>query len=303
MIFFERVCSSATILELSKHELVISSKDGASCVSIVINHFLGFTHRVEDVVDEDGGLGEDGSGRLGSWEVANISETEDVVEFLVLKGVDVDIKPVVIKGKLTSANELRGGLRRNNVQKVKLLLNGAVLVRESGNAVVSINLLKLVHQVQVNVLAKALLKKSITVLITGREDNWSVTVVVDFSVASDIVLSESRLTEVHDLLGSTTALEWELRAGEDSLATTETFSQDRGLVGTIKSVHGADGSIVIIKSFLATFDEIVTELETRVDDEVVVSGLSAIAQGHLVLARVERSDSKLLPVDSGGLGK
>ena len=226
LILLERVGSCTTILELGKHEFVIAGEDGTGRISVVRSLGVSFAHLLENVVDEDGGLREDGSGSLGGWEVADISETEDVRESLVLEGVDIDIKPVVIEGKLTGANELRSSLRRDDVQEIKLLLNCTILVRESGDTVVFVDLLELVHQVKVDVLAHALLEESITVLITGREDNWSVTVVVDLSVVSDVVLSESRLTEVHDLLGSTAALKRELRACEDSLAATESFSED-----------------------------------------------------------------------------
>ena len=301
LILLERVGSCTTVLELGKHELVIAGEDGTGRISVVRSLGVSFAHLLKDVVDEDGGLREDGSGSLGGWQVADISETKDVRESLVLEGVDIDIKPVVIKGKFTGANELRSSLRRDDVQKIKLLLNCTILVRESGDTVVFVDLLELVHQVKVDVLAHALLEESITVLITGREDNWSVTVVVDLSVVSYVVLSESRLTEVHDLLGSTAALKRELRACEDSLAATESFSEDRCLVGTFKVVHGTNRSGNIIKSFLAAFDQVVTKLEAWVDDKIVICGLGTIAQSHLILAGVERCDSKLLPVDSGGL--
>lgn len=55
--------------------------------------------------------------------MTHITETKDVAELVVLQSVDVDVEPAGLMGQLTAANELRGGLRRNDVKHVKVLAN------------------------------------------------------------------------------------------------------------------------------------------------------------------------------------
>lgn len=128
----------------------------------------------------------------------------------------------------------------------------------------------------VDSLTIAMFSQSGAEIIIGRENNGGCTVVVDCGIVSNTILSECRLAKVENLLGCASTFDWELGAGEDCIASTEAFSQDRCLVGSLKGVHTSNWRVRVIESFLSSFNLVKSQLKTGVNDKDVVGGFRSI---------------------------
>lgn len=223
----------------------------------------------------------------------DITVAENIREAVVLEGINVDIKPSGFMGEARAADEGRGGLWGHDVQHVEILSDGLVVghVLEGSDSVIFVDSNKVVAEELCNVFAIALLSQSCTVIIIRRENDRSGAIVPHVSIGSDAILAEGRLTKIQNLLRGTTALDWECRASENSVTATEVVAKDRSLVCTLEVVHAANGRVRVIKSLLSSINQIVAELEARVDDKDVVSCSRSISKRDRVVVWVEACHS------------
>mmetsp|Transcript_14909 Transcript_14909/g.18733 ORF Transcript_14909/g.18733 Transcript_14909/m.18733 type:complete len:321 (-) Transcript_14909:61-1023(-) len=232
--------------------------------------------------------------------MGDVAMAEHVGEAVVTQCVDVDVEPAGLVGEGRVADECRRSLGRHDVQHIEVLSDSLIVghILEGSDTVVLVDSDEVVVEELIDTFAIALLGQSLAEIIIGRENDGRSTVVLHVGVVANAFLSEGRLAQIQDLLGCTTALDWELGAGEDSVATAEVVAKHRSLVGALKVVHATDGGIDVVKRLLGTFDQIVSELEPRVDDEDVVGGGGTIRECDRVVIRVEARDGRLVPFDA-----
>ena len=160
------------------------------------------------------------------------------------------------------------------MQEIEVLINclSTLHILKSGNSIVLVHSHKIMFENLLDAFLDALVVERFIKLIAWREHHRWCTVILDLSIVSDSILPESSLAQIQDLLGSSSAFDWEHRACEHGIATTEAFSQDRRLVCSIKGIHGADWRLSILDCFLSTSDFIESQLETRVHHKNVICG-------------------------------
>jgi len=114
------------------------------------------------------------------------------------------------------------------VKEVELLSHfiASQHIGECGNAIILIDSSQVMLQMLGDSFLLALHSQSFTKIIIRREDYTSSRVVLHIGLISHSVLSESRLTQIKNLLRSPTALERERRASENSFTTSEIIPQD-----------------------------------------------------------------------------
>lgn len=94
-----------------------------------------------------------------------------------------------------------------------------------GHSVVFVNRGEHVGGVVFDALSLNVLGQSSVEVIVGREHNGRSSVVLHVCRVSHTIVSEGSLAQVEDFLRSSTALNGERRAVEDSIATAESVSQ------------------------------------------------------------------------------
>jgi hypothetical protein len=117
------------------------------------------------------------------------------------------------------------------------------------------------------------------------------------NITSDSILSPSFLTEIHYLLWSSSTFDWHCWKSKDSFTTFEILSKITHLMCIVKSIHASNWTFFVVKSILRPFNKIISELNSRAHDQVIVCHWTfVIINIKSVVIWVQFTDSLLKPV-------
>lgn len=181
------------------------------------------------------------------------------------------------------------------MQQVELS-SSAVATLSLENGLVSVHL----HQIRLEVCADLLLLnhllQSLRILGNAKHNSLS-HVERNVGSISNTSLAQSFLSQIHDLLGSSSTLDGHRRLSEDGFASLELIDEGTELFSVLASVDGADHAVRVVKSLSCTLDLVPVELVARSDDQLVVSPLLTVLSHQLVLLGKHLRDSKLFDGD------
>lgn len=198
----------------------------AGGVSVVFCDLLAVAKDIaEKVALQDSALGSNGSSSLGGRERGAIAKSIDVVELVVAKSLLVNIDPSISVREGRGLDEIGGTHGRCDMQKVVRESEGRALGVtsedvEDGLLRVGTDLGEVGEIVDVQVAGLADLEQLVGVLVDCKDLAESCEV-VDLCLVANTGLAPLLLSEVHDLLRGSCALDGGRGHGEESVAALE----------------------------------------------------------------------------------
>ena len=121
---------------------------------------------------------------------------------------------------------------------------------------------------------------------------------MDIALVSDSLFTPGGLGEESHLLRSTAALERLLRLREYGLAAFEVIPEPSHLHCIVEAVHRSDWLVVVFDCFLGSWNQVVSQFNSRTDDKPVVGEGRAVGGSEPVVIWVQFGDEVLMPVNA-----
>lgn len=198
----------------------------AAGVSVVLCSIAVLVVNVaQEVALEDGALGSNGGSSLGGGQAGAVTQSIDVVELVVAKGLLVDIDPSVRVGQSRGLDEIGCAHRRSHVQKVvrqgqRRALGLACKDIEHSFFGLGLDLCQVSEIVDVEVASLADLEQLVGVLV-DCEDLAQSGEILDVGLGAHVRLAPMLLGQVHDLLRGTGTLDGGRGHSEEGVAALE----------------------------------------------------------------------------------
>ena len=124
LVIEKRSSRLAGIFEFTQHEFVVADENWAGRISIIRPFtFINQTKLSQNVLNHDGRLAVNCGGCLRCGQVCNVTKPKNVRVLFMLQSVNIYVQKTISSSENRIPYKSRGSLRRNEMQKIELLLH------------------------------------------------------------------------------------------------------------------------------------------------------------------------------------